>query len=120
MKMGTPTTDNPILVLSFNFSIKIIKFIDSNSWGNKFVLSNQLLKSATSIGANIREAQSAESKNDFIHKIKIASKEAEEKEYWLLILQEIGMDTKLLLSDLLVIKKIISRIIATSKNKTKL
>ena len=70
MKMGTPTTDNPILVLSFNFSIQIIKFIDSNSWGNKFVLSNQLLKSATSIGANIREAQSAEARTILFTKLK--------------------------------------------------
>lgn len=92
--MGTSAVDNPIVALTLNFSIQIIKFIDSISWGNKLVISNQLLKSATSIGANIREAQSAESKNDFIHKIKIASKEAEETEYWLLILQEIGMDTK--------------------------
>ena len=51
----------------------------------KYNLANQLFRSGTSIGANVREAQSAESKADFIHKIKISAKEAEEAEYWLLL-----------------------------------
>ena len=49
----------------------------------KFVVANQVLKSGTSIGANIREAQNAESKADFIHKFKISAKEIEETIYWL-------------------------------------
>lgn len=49
----------------------------------KFVIARQLLKSGTSIGANIREAQSVESLMDFVHKMKIAAKEADETEYWL-------------------------------------
>lgn len=51
----------------------------------KFVIAKQLLKSGTSIGANSVEAQNAESKADFIHKIKIAAKEADETQYWLLL-----------------------------------
>ncbi|MFN8338858.1 MAG: four helix bundle protein [Saprospiraceae bacterium] len=51
----------------------------------KYNLANQLFRSGTSIGANIREAQSAESKADFIYKVKIADKEANETEYWLLL-----------------------------------
>ena len=54
----------------------------------KIVISTQILKSGTSIGANIREAQSCESRADFIHKLKIAQKEAEETEYWLLLCKE--------------------------------
>ena len=53
----------------------------------KFTIANQLLRSGTSIGANAREAQNSESKADFIHKFKIAAKEAEETEYWLLLCQ---------------------------------
>ncbi len=51
----------------------------------KYNIARQLLRSGTGIGANVREAQNAESKLDFIHKLKIASKEAEETEYWLLL-----------------------------------
>ena len=51
----------------------------------KYVISNQLLKSGTSVGANVREAQNCESKADFIHKFKIAAKDADETEYWLLL-----------------------------------
>ncbi len=76
---------NLIVELSFNFSLKIIKYTELLEKEKKFVLANQLLKSGTSIGANIREAQNAESKLDFIHKMKIAAKEADETEYWLLL-----------------------------------
>lgn len=85
----------------------------------RFVLANQLLKSGTSIGANVREAQSSESRGDFIHKFKIAAKEAEETEYWLLLCKHSegypGCDE--LLSELEVIQKIISKIIASAKAK---
>jgi four helix bundle protein len=54
----------------------------------KYVIARQILKSGTSIGANIRESQGAESKADFTHKLKIAAKEAEETEYWLLLCEK--------------------------------
>jgi four helix bundle protein len=77
--------DNPVLELSFKFALDIIQYAEKLDDSKKFILSRQLLRSGTSIGANIREAQSSESKQDFIHKMKIASKEAEETEYWLLL-----------------------------------
>jgi len=86
----------------------------------KFIIANQILKSGTSIGANIREAQNAESKADFIHKMKIAAKEADETEYWLLLCQfskNYPFDENLL-KDLKEIIIILSKIISTSKNNS--
>ncbi|HMR18678.1 MAG TPA: four helix bundle protein [Sphingobacterium sp.] len=76
-------TDNLIVRLSFEFSMGIIEYCELLESERKYVLANQLLKSGTSIGANIREAQNAESKADFIHKFKIAAKEIDETQYWL-------------------------------------
>jgi len=76
---------NLILDLTINFALEIIEFAEILEEKRKFVIANQLLKSGTSIGANTREAQNAESKSDFIHKLKIAAKEADETEYWLLL-----------------------------------
>ena len=76
---------NEILELSFEFALDIIKFCEILGVNKKYIISEQLFRSGTSIGANIREAQSPESKNDFIHKMKVASKEAIETEYWLLL-----------------------------------
>ena len=77
--------ENVILDLSFKFALDIIRFTEDLETLRKYNLANQLFRSGTSIGANIREAQSAESKADFIHKVKIADKEANETEYWLLL-----------------------------------
>ena len=74
---------NVIVEKSTYFAIKIIEFCEHLEEKRKYVISKQLLKSGTSIGANIREAQNAESKADFIHKLKIAAKELEETKYWL-------------------------------------
>ena len=71
---------NLIVDLTFNFSIKIIDFTEDLESKRKFNMANQLFRSGTSIGANVREAQGAESKDDFRHKCKIAYKEAEETE----------------------------------------
>jgi len=75
--------NNLIVDLSFQFSLDIICFTESLESLKKWNLARQLFKSGTSVGANIRESQGAESKDDFIHKLKIAYKEAEETEYWL-------------------------------------
>src|SRR5688572_23645367 len=80
--------DNLIVELSFKFSLAILDFCEVLEDNKKYVLARQLLKSGTSIGANIREAQNAESKADFIHKFKIAAKEADETEYWLMLCKE--------------------------------
>jgi len=76
---------NEILDLSFEFALDTIAYCEVLENNNKYIIFRQLLKSGTSIGANVREAQNAESKQDFIHKIKIASKETEETEYWLML-----------------------------------
>jgi len=80
-------SDKPNLIvdLTFSFSLKIISFTEILESMKKFNMANQLFKSGTSIGANVREAQGAESKADFKHKCKVAYKEAEETEYWLLL-----------------------------------
>lgn len=110
--------ENLILKLTFDFSLMIIDFCEKLDEIGKFALSNQLLKAGTSIGANANEAQNAESTADFIHKFKIAAKEMDETEYWLLLCQYSPRlpDPGELLSDLTTIKKVINRIIGTSKN----
>nr|WP_294795839.1 four helix bundle protein [uncultured Mucilaginibacter sp.] len=74
---------NLIVDLTFDFSLKVIRFSEELESKRKFNMANQLFRCGTSIGANVREAQGAESKIDFRHKCKIAYKEAEETEYWL-------------------------------------
>jgi four helix bundle protein len=68
---------------SFEFSLKIIKIYQSLNKKNEFVLSKQLVRSGTSIGANVEEALAAQSRRDFLSKMSIASKEARETRYWL-------------------------------------
>ncbi len=83
----------------------------------KYVIARQLQKSGTSIGANVKEAQNCESRADFIHKIKIAAKEAEETEYWLRLCEyaeNYPFDDSLI-NKLTEIQKIINKIIYTSK-----
>ncbi len=77
---------NIIKIKSFDFALKIIKLYQFLSDKKEFILSKQLLKSGTAIGALIREFEHAESKSDFIHKMAIAQKEAKETEYWLELL----------------------------------
>jgi four helix bundle protein len=76
---------NPIVKMTFDFALKIIAYAELLENQRKWVMANQLMKSGTSIGANVREAQNAESKADFVHKFKISAKEADETEYWLLL-----------------------------------
>ncbi len=110
---------NAVLEKSFGFALKIIVFVELLEGNKKYVIARQLLKSGTSIGANIREAQAAESLSDFIHKMKIAAKEADETEYWLLLCQksENYPDPNELLSELNQINKLLSSIISHSKAK---
>jgi four helix bundle protein len=113
--------ENIIVNLSFKFSLKVVNFCELLEENKKFVIARQLLKSGTSIGANIREAQNSESKNDFIHKFKIAAKEVDETAYWLEICKEIEsypFDLSLI-EDLESIARIINKIIATSKTSSR-
>lgn len=73
---------------SFEFAVRIVKLCQVLAEQKEFVLSKQLLKCGTSIGAMVREAQNAESKKDFVHKLGIAQKECDESIYWLDLLKE--------------------------------
>ena len=108
-----------IVDLSFQFALKIIEYADLLEEKKKYVLARQIIKSGTSIGANIREAQNAESLNDFIHKMKIAAKEADETEYWLLLAKHSANypNPEGLILQCTDLSKILSKIIATSKFK---
>ena len=88
----------------------------------KYTISRQLLKSGTSIGANSMEAQNAESKADFIHKMKIAAKEADETQYWLLLCSYSNKypECDSLLLKLEGIQKVLNKILGTARKKTEL
>ncbi len=83
-----PDKENPVVSKSIDFALHIIDFCEALEEKRKYVIAKQLLRSGTSIGANIHEAQNAESKADFIHKIKIAAKELEETKYWLILCEK--------------------------------
>jgi len=109
---------NLIVDLTLQFSLGIISFCEELELLKKHVVASQLLKSGTSIGANVREAQNAESKRDFIHKLKIALKEADETHYWLTLCRS-SKNYPIndnLLEELESINKILSKIISTTKN----
>ena len=110
---------NPVLKLAFDFSLLIIEFCERLESTKKFIVARQLLKSGTSIGANAMEAQNAESTADFIHKFKIAAKEGEETEYWLLLCEYSASypDAKDLLAKIEVLNKVIGKIISTTKRR---
>ncbi len=76
---------------SFKFALEIIHLYKNLSLNSReYILSKQLLRSGTSIGANIREAEYAQSKADFVHKLSIALKEANETDYWIELLKISG------------------------------
>lgn len=110
---------NIIVELSFQFSVKTVLFCELLEEQRKYVIARQLLKSSTSIGANVREAQNTESKNDFIHKMKIAAKEADETKYWLEIINNIPSYPKNneLIELIKPIELIINKIISSSKKQ---
>ncbi|HEY0262012.1 MAG TPA: four helix bundle protein [Chitinophagales bacterium] len=112
---------NLIIALTFEFSSKIIEYTELLEEKKKWNLANQLFRSGTSIGASVREAQNAESVADFIHKMKIAAKEADETEYWLALCKKAKKypDPDELVEKLNSIHRVISKIISSSKQKTK-
>lgn len=112
--------NNPILKLSFEFSLIVITYCEQLETEKKYIISRQLLKSGTSIGANAMEAQNAESKVDFIHKMKIAAKEAEESQYWLWLCEysKSYPDCKQLQDKVEEINKVLGKILSSSKKKS--
>ncbi len=110
--------DNLIVKLTLEFAMDIISYCEVLEEQRKYVMAKQLLKAGTSIGANVREAQNAESKADFIHKMKIAAKEADETVYWIFLCNQSQNYPKneLLTDKFQTIIKILSKIISTSKS----
>lgn len=114
--------NNPILKLSFDFSLMVIGYCEQLEGKRKFVISKQLLRSGTAIGANSFEAQNGESKADFIHKMKIAAKEADETQYWLMLCDYAKEypDCKIIIQKLEEISKVLNKILSTAKKKNPL
>ncbi len=114
--------DNIALEKSYAFSLRVVNlFLHLREQKIERTLIVQLLRSATSIGANIEEAIGGQSKKDFISKIGIAYKEAREAHYWLRLLKDVGIiEIKLadsFLQDAEELKKILASILKTSKTK---
>ncbi|TDE41817.1 four helix bundle protein [Flavobacterium rhamnosiphilum] len=114
--------ENIIKSKSFDFAIRIVKLYQYLCFDKKeFILSKQLLRSGTSIGAMIREAEHAESRQDFVHKLSIAQKEANEVVYWLELLKATDYlnekEFENINNDAISILKLITSIIKTTKAK---
>ena len=115
-------TNSIIANKSFDFAIDIVNLYKRLSTSNKnFVLLNQLLRSATSIGANDKDGLRGQSKRDFLSKMYIALKEADETEYWILLLVETEFIEKDLGNEMLnkcrEISKILNSIVKTTKKQ---
>ena len=113
------TMDNTIEIKSFQFPVRIVKMCKLLREDRKdYILSKQLLRAGTSIGANVVEAQQAQSRADFIAKLQIALKECSESEYWLELLIESGYYCdKSILDQCVEIKRILIASINTAKEK---
>lgn len=114
--------ENLVLDKSFNFSLSIIELYKELVKVNEYVISKQVLRSATSIGANIQEAQASVSKKDFVNKMAIASKEARETKYWLMLLdksQYIMRDYTKYLADVTELIKMLTAIVKTTQAQIK-
>lgn len=105
---------------TFDYALQIIELYKFLNAKNEYILSKQLLRSATSVGANVEEAQAAQSRKDFISKMSIASKEARESKYWLRLLDKSNYlnsfkQKEYLLNEVNVIINIITKIVKSTK-----
>ena len=113
-------SNNQIQDMSFDFALQIIELYKRLVEKKEFVLSKQLLRSGTSIGANVEEALAGQSRKDFISKMSIASKESRETRYWLRLLdktQIVKMDYTVYLKDITSIINILTAIVKTSQEQ---
>jgi four helix bundle protein len=112
---------NIILEKSFNYALSIIELSKALDKKNEYVLSKQLLRSGTSVGANIRESNNTRTRKDFIHKMNIAQKECDESLYWLELLHKSKIiqdeDFENVFKAGQEIHYIVKRIILTSQNR---
>ncbi|MFC4267753.1 four helix bundle protein [Polaribacter marinivivus] len=103
---------------SFDFSLKIIHLYKKLQEEKEFIISRQILRSGTSIGANVEEALAGQSKKDFIAKMSISSKEARETKYWLRLLKEselTNLNVDNLINDIHELIRILTSIVKTSQ-----
>ncbi len=110
---------NPLQEKSLDFAVLVVNASMLLKERRAYELSSQFVKSGTSIGANIWEAQGAESRRDFVHKLKISSKESFETVFWIKVIQRVYPDIQLdeLVGLLDEIQRILSAAIKTSKNR---
>ena len=116
----TAAKQNPLKDKSYSFALRSVNLYKHLSADKReFVLSKQILRSGTSIGANVAEANQAQSKADFVHKLSVALKEAVETEYWLNLLRDSEFlsqeQAESMLSDCLELIRILTASIRTSK-----
>lgn len=112
--------DNVVMNKSFAFAVKIVRLVKViQDQKKEYLITKQLIRSGTSIGANIREGNNAESKADFVHKLAIAQKECSETIYWLELLKETEYITKAqfenVQGDAVELIKMLTAILKTSK-----
>lgn len=88
MKEGVFMSENKLLDLSFEFAVAIVNLVDGVTAPKSSYMTDQLARAGTSVGANICEAQYAQSKKDFVAKLEIALKESNETSYWLKLMYE--------------------------------
>lgn len=103
---------------SFQFALMTIKLVKILQKNREYVFADQLLRSSTSIGANVSEAGAGQSKRDFIAKMSIASKEARETRYWLRLIKEgeiVNTDLSVYLNEIEQLIKILTKIVKTSQ-----
>ncbi|MEQ9298549.1 MAG: four helix bundle protein [Cyclobacteriaceae bacterium] len=113
------TRRNPLLEKSYQFALQIIKVSQELQKQNEFVISKQVVRSRTAIGALSEEAQQAESRADFIHKLSIANKEAHETHYWLRLLRDSGLVESAKSDNLLALAEELRRILIPIIKKAK-
>ena len=114
----------PLREKSFAFALRVVNMARLlQKEQGEYVLSRQVLRSGTAVGALVRESEQAESRADFIHKLAIALKEANETEYWLMLLQESGLISQAagqsMLTDLEELLKLLTASIKTAKSNRK-
>ncbi|MEA2095552.1 MAG: four helix bundle protein [Candidatus Cloacimonadota bacterium] len=112
---------NEVLDLSFGFAVKIVLYCRelNKIYRDNFIITNQLLKSGTSIGANIEEANAAQSKKDFLSKMYIAYKESRETNYWLRIITNSQIDDSSELVELIEISKSLIKMLSSITKTTR-
>lgn len=119
--MHNRSQSNAIQEKSYSFALRIFKAHQFLIRKNEFVLSRQLLRSGTSIGANVEEAIHAQSKAEFIAKMQTSIKEAFEADYWIRLFRDGGLFTKTqsssLLNDVQELQKLLTAIIKSSKRR---